>query len=229
MTINRQLTILTAFLVILAAATAGAQSSPGNSYSTIITWSSSGYSPSDFPGKVLATNGSSISLSLIVLNNGKVVDLSNDPVLWYLDQNFLDGGVGQQQASSKVTQTAGGSHFVSVQVQMPDGTTISGSENIPITSYKAVIDAPYPNGLIPANSTINLSLIPYFFNVSSFNDFSFSWTINGSQQASGGSDNTLSLNVGNQPSGQSVSIGASVGNINNPYELASPQTTLYVK
>ncbi len=228
MTRKRLLVVFTAAAILLNGGGAGAQATPANSYSATITWSSTSYSPSNFAGKHLATNGSSIVLSAIVLNNGKVADVSQSPILWYLDQDFLDGGIGQQQASFKVTQTAGGSHFVNVRIQLPD-QTVSAAENIPIVSYKAVIDAPYPSNTVANNSTINLSLIPYFFNISSFGDLSFSWDINGTQQTASNSDNILSLNIGNQPSGQGIGIKGSIQNNRNQYEAVSSNTTLSVQ
>ncbi len=201
--------------------------SQGNNYSAVITWHANNYYPSDFAGKALPTNGTDVSLSVVLTKNQKIVDLSGVPIIWYLDGSFLTGGSGSYQADFRVTKKAGNYHTVMVNIQMPD-QNVSASTNIPISDYLAVIKSPYPAKVVQQNSTINLEVIPYFFNISSFNDLLFSWTINGFQKTDQSNDNSLSLNIG-QASSQPIGIDVYVENSANGYEFAEEKTNLYVK
>ncbi len=224
-------TTLVALAVLVVAAGTAAKinaQATGNNYSAIITWRANNYHPSDFLGKALPTNGTTVSLSVIVLNNQKVQDSLSLPILWYVDGNFMNGGVGQSRTSFTVTKTAGDSHVVSVQIGV-GGQTISASTRIPVTSYKAVINAPYPAQTVNQNSTANLEIIPYFFNVTSFNDFLFSWNVNNLQNVTSTTDNTLALQVGQVGTAQNISINASVENSANAFEFAYGKINLYVQ
>ncbi len=218
---------LAAFAAVLGIA-AKTSAQAANNYSAIITWRANDYYPSDFLGKALPTNGTTVSLSVIVLNNQKIQDASNLPILWYVDGNFMNGGVGESQTNFTVTKTAGDSHIVSVQIGA-GGQTISASARIPVVNYRAVINAPYPAQTVNQNSTANLEIIPYFFNVNSFNDFLFSWTVNNLQSVTSTTDNTLSLKVGQIGATQNISIDASVQNTANAFEFAYGKTNLYVQ
>ncbi|MCL4391920.1 hypothetical protein M1413_01140 [Patescibacteria group bacterium] len=218
---------LAAFAAVLGIA-AKTSAQAANNYSAIITWRANDYYPSDFLGKALPTNGTTVSLSVIVLNNQKIQDASNLPILWYVDGNFMNGGVGESQTNFTVTKTAGDSHIVSVQIGA-GGQTISASARIPVVNYRAVINAPYPAQTVNQNSTANLEIIPYFFNVNSFNDFLFSWTVNNLQNVTSTTDNTLSLKVGQIGATQNISIDASVQNTANAFEFAYGKTNLYVQ
>lgn len=200
-----------------------------DNYSAIITWRANNYYPSDFLGKALPTNGTTVSLSAILLDNQKIQDVSSLPILWYVDGNFLNGGVGDYQTSFKVTKTAGDSHVVNIQIGTAN-QTVSASINIPVSNYEAVVNIPYPADTVSQNSTANLEIIPYFFNVKSFNDFLFSWTINNVQNVTSTTDNTLSLNIGQvSPANNSVNINVSVQNTANVFEFAYGKTNLHVQ
>ncbi|MCL5114251.1 MAG: hypothetical protein M1604_00515, partial [Patescibacteria group bacterium] len=66
---------LAAFAAVLGIA-AKTSAQAANNYSAIITWRANDYYPSDFLGKALPTNGTTVSLSVIVLNNQKIQDAS---------------------------------------------------------------------------------------------------------------------------------------------------------
>lgn len=220
--------LFTAVFTLSAFGVVSAQTTPAGNYSAIITWRANNYFPSNFTGKALPTNGTTVSLSAILLDNQKIQDLSNLPILWYVDGNFLNGGIGDYQTSFHITKTAGDSNTVNVQIGAAN-QTISGSVNIPVTSYRAVVNVPYPTNTVPQNSVANLEIIPYFFNVKSFSDFLFSWNINNLQNVTSTTQNTLSLNIGQVgPAESAVGVNVSVQNTANQFEFAYGKTNLYV-
>jgi len=200
--------------------------------SLILNWQTNNFVPSTYEGKILPTNGSTIYLSLIAKNNDTVIDLSNSLILWYLDGDFYDGGVGQTNMQFKVTKVANNFHFVSVNVSVsqPDGSSqvLTQSVNIPIINPQVVINVPYTN--IPSNSSVSLSAIPYFFNIQSLDDLSFNWKITTpleTQNASG--DNTITINTNDYLKGKQINVALQTQNNKNPFEFAKNQTTLYVQ
>ncbi len=226
---KKTIPILLALIFLSAALLVKAQTASGtNTYQAVITWDANDYYPSDFKGKPMPTNGTNVSLSVILTQNQRLVDVSSMPILWYVDGNFLGGGVGSYQTSFRVTKTAGDYHTVMVEINTPDGQTISTSESIPVSNYLAIIDAPYPADQVQKNSTVNLEIIPYFFNVSSLNNLLFSWNVNSLQKTNQSLDNTLSLQTGSV-SPQTVNVSAYIENSSNQYEFANGKINLYVQ
>ncbi len=230
MNITKKIIGLSLLILLLSAfGTAEAQTTAVDNYSALITWRANNYFPSNFRGKALPTNGTTVSLSAVLLDNQKIQDVSGLPILWYVDGNFLNGGIGDYQTSFQVTKTAGSSHMVNVQIGTAN-QTVSASIAIPVVNYQAVVNVPYPADTVKQNSTANLEIIPYFFNVNSFGDFLFSWNINNIQNVTSTPQNTLSLNIGQvDPSQGAIGVNVSVQNTSNAFEFAYGKTNLYVE
>src|SRR5437660_1114929 len=60
----------------------------------VITWRAYTYAPAGFSGKILAVPRSRMDASLALIDQGKIVNLKNYTVHWYLNDHFIDGGVG---------------------------------------------------------------------------------------------------------------------------------------
>lgn len=199
--------------------------------SAIITWTTDAFAPSNYEGKIMPTNGSNIYLYLTAKKSGKIIDLSALPILWYLDNEFLEGAIGKTSAAFKVRKLPGDYHYVKAEVQLAGGEKISGYANIPVLKPKAVINflKGFENFRVYPNSTVNLSLIPYFFNIKTIEDLNFSWNIQipGSSYKTDGESGVL-INTGNLPEGQKIEISASAQNKINPLESAFNKKTIYV-
>ncbi len=200
----------------------GQQGSSSGAYA-FITWQANNYYPADFSGKAMATNGTSIGIAINLVENQKIQDLSQMVITWYSDGGFLSQGTGLNQINFTVTKTSGDSQSIRADIQTSSGV-ISSSVSIPIVSPEVVVVNPYANQAISKSSQVNLEAMPYFFNVKSFGDLIFSWTV-GDKAQTGGNDNELSLTM--DPTSQgTISVAGRADNRNNEFESATGKTDL---
>jgi len=201
---------------------AGAQS-PAQ---VILTWQAHNFYPANYAGKALATPNTLVKISAEILQNNKLLDLSNDTFLWYVDEKLLTRGRGLKETSFTIKKLAGDSHFVRVAIEREEGVSES-STRIPVSKHRIVIESPYPNNLVETGNKILLQAIPYFFNISSLQDLEFFWQVN-EEEVRGGSDNQLTINIGtSQTKSQNiVQVAGSARNTKNPLEFSSDRIRL---
>lgn len=170
------LVIFGAFLSLKPAHAQTSASSPW----FLITWKTTGsYIPSFYLGKALPTYGSNITASLeLVTPQGKILDLSQQTIYWYEDDNLVGGGVGVQQATFPPIGDAPNTVDLRVTIPNYNGSYLVHAINIPMVSPEAVLYAPYPNGQFSQNP-ISVMALPYFFNISSPSGLSYAWSVNG--------------------------------------------------
>ena len=165
------ITILTA----LAGYSAKAQTEPF----ILITWKALNYAPANFEGKVLPMQNSPIVASVALLQNGKFIDISKMQIKWSVNSQQLQSGTGLQTIIFQEPDLGGGSNSTDITVEIPNypGGSILNTISISPTQPKAVIDAPYPN-LQFASSQLNITAVPYFFNVNNISGLDISWMVN---------------------------------------------------
>lgn len=192
----------------------------------MITWQSRTYTPPGFEGKILPTANSTIMVSFELIDGGSPANLSNQTVYWYINNNFLQGGKGLQHVEFTAPDVAGGT--LDLRVEVPNykqGAQLKTVE-IPIVTPKAVIDAPFPNDQF-STSPIQLTGLPYFFNVRDISPLNFSWSINGVAPSGTENPNVLTIRLNqNAPAGSLLDITFNVQNKNNTLEGASKNINL---
>ena len=188
----------------------------------ILTWQANNFYPADYTGKALATPNTPVTVSAEVLRDGKLIDLSEGTFTWYVDEKFLNRTQGLKEILFTVKKPVGDSHFIRVTIQLGN-SLFESSIRVPVSKHLVVLENPYPNQLVRVGSKTIIRAVPYFFNISSFQDLTFSWQINNSEQGGGGSDNQLVLNIGTPqtPSQNKLRITTLVQNKNNPLEFAN--------
>lgn len=191
---------------------------------TIITWSVNNFYPSDYAPKALPANGASITASLEVSRGGKLQDLRSIPIEWYLDGDYLTGGTGKKHASFSVTKEKGGAHALRAIAHF-SATDAEGVVSIPIAAREVVIETPYRNGTAKPAEHFSFRAVPYFFNIISLSDLSFSWKVSGRTENTAG-NNELTANVGMQEGALPVSV--TVRSISSVLEFASDAIQLSV-
>lgn len=195
----------------------------------IITWEADNFFPSDFRGRSLPAPETRVNASVIVTKNGRVLDLSGADIAWYLDGRILRRSVGLQGINFVTTKKQGDNHFLRVEIRAPE--IVSASVNIPTTNPVAIIDIPYPRKIIPEGKDINISAIPYFFNVNSIHELSFSWRIGGQTFRTEG-DNKLILtsNITEKPAlPGTILLNLIIQNMRIPTETTNKTEQLYVR
>lgn len=188
----------------------------------ILTWQANNFYPADYTGKALATPNTPVTVSVEVLHDGKLIDLSDGTFTWYVDEKLLSRTQGLKEILFTVKKSVEDSHFIRVTIQSGNDL-FESSIRIPVSKQIVVLESPYPNHLVRAGSQVVLQAMPYFFNMPSFQDLTFSWQINNGEQRRSGNDNQLVLNVGTPqtPNQDIIRITTLVQNKNNPLEFAN--------
>lgn len=125
----------------------------------IISWETSNFVPHFFKGKILPSPGSMINISLELIQNNKLVDLSNKKIYWYVNNELINNIKGNK----KINFLAPNNTKVDVRVELPELNILKTIE-IPITKPKVVINAPFPKKQTYFNN-FDLVVYPYFFNI----------------------------------------------------------------
>lgn len=185
-------------LVVFVSAAAGigvAAAQNANNPDIVITWTASNsYTPPGYVGKVLPNSASQIAASLEIIANGRPLDLSNQTIYWYQNDNPLGGGAGAQKLVFRPRTTAPGT--LSLKVELPDypGGILIHEITIPIVAPVAVIEAPYPQGATNSNAP-TVQALPYFFAATSTSPLSFSWSVNGQVVTSAENPQSLQISL----------------------------------
>jgi hypothetical protein len=148
-----------------------------------ITWSTDGYVPAGYAGKVLPINSSRIKARVAIFLGNGFLDLSQNEIAWSVDDIPLKDGLGAQAVEfdvSTLTQSA-----VQIKVQLPDisGGPYSKTINIPITQPEAVMEYVNSKNAVRGN-LLSLTALPFFFKAQRLSDLNFSWQVNGQTPAS---------------------------------------------
>lgn len=195
------LVLLLAVATLLAPPVRAQQSEP----KFWITWRAASYVPADFRGKVLPAANSPIVASFELVDGGRVVDLSNTTIYWYVDDELVASGRGIKRVEFRAPRFAGG--IIDLRVQIPNykrtpddpGSTILGAVEVPVARPEAVIDAAYPGGRF-TGSSVTVRGLPYFFLARSIADFVYSWNVNGSSPANAEDPEVLNIALNPPPS-----------------------------
>lgn len=183
----------------------------------LITWKTTGsYIPSFYQGKALPTYGANITASLeLVSPQGKRLDLSQQTIYWYENDNLVGGGIGVQSVTFPPLGDAPNTINLRVTIPNYNGAYLVHAINIPMVLPEAVIYAPYPNGQSSQNS-IGVTALPYFFNISSPSNLSYAWSVNGQNGANTENPEAAQITLPQgTPSGTGVDISLNIENPND--------------
>ena len=194
----------------------------------IMTWRADNFYPADFGGKAPATPGTPITVSTEVLRGGKLTDLSDAAFTWYVDEKLRGRGEGLKEIAFSANKSVGDSHFIRVNIQSSEGEVFESSIRVPISSPMVVLESPYPNQLVKSGDRAEVTAVPYFFNVSSFQNLNFFWRVDNGATEESGNDNQLTLNTGGAKPGQTIQITGTARNIKNALEAATSRIRLVI-
>lgn len=192
----------------------------------LITWKTTGsYIPSFYQGKAFPTYGSKITASIEIISEGKIANLQSQTIYWYVNGTLIGGGAGVQQITFPVIGASPNVQILKASLPSWSGGSIAPSVQIPMVNPVAVIYSPYPGGEFSA-STISAKALPYFFNISSPNDLSYTWSANGQDGSNTENPDTaqIILPQGTQ-SGTNVNVGLTISN-NKDSTAATASTDL---
>jgi len=148
-----------------------------------ITWSTEGYAPPWYAGKILPTSRSHIKARVAVLGPSSFMDLSQEQINWYVNGVPIQSGVGIQTVEFDVPTQTQPSLDLKAQLISLEGGPYSKSIRVPIVKPEAVIEARYPGGTISGQKNIFVAALPFFFRAQSASELNFSWQVNGETPA----------------------------------------------
>lgn len=195
----------------------------------IITWRAENLYPADFMGKAMPTSGSPVQLSVEAIIAGKITNLATADISWFLDETLLERGVGIKTTRFTARSSATNNNFIRAQVRL-GAKNLEGTVRIPVKQVKVVMEIPTLNKTLPADSEIQISAVPYFFNAESIQNLIFNWIINNNRQKQIG-NGELTLKIGKPQSGeqQKMTITANIQNSLNPLEVAQERGLFSIK
>lgn len=144
----------------------------------IITWQAQNFYPSDYQGKANIAEDNSVLISAMGTLDNQVIDLSNAEFSWYIDNNLYENSVGASEIIFDADKNSGNSYFIRVVVRS-ENVNFEKSFNISVREQEVVIENNSPSNSLSQNEEIILKSTPYFFNISSIDNLSFFWEING--------------------------------------------------
>ncbi|MBU4348110.1 hypothetical protein KJ671_01205 [Patescibacteria group bacterium] len=201
----------------------------------LISWKAINYVPADYKGKILVSKNSDIEISFDVLDNGKFIDVSNQEIEWYVNDNFLKSGIGLKNI--KFTAVRNIDQFVEISIpnykdSKYKNTDLGAIITIPSSSPEVVINTPYQNKTINIGEN-TFQVLPYFFGISNLGELKINWTVNG-LDVIGEADKSDILNLamdtkGGVKEGSSISIRVFVQNLADQLQFAKDYISLDIR
>jgi len=199
----------------------------------LVSWQAQSYVPSWYQGKILPVYKGPMEISFELIDNGKLADLSQTKIRWYVDDKLIKNeadGLGIKSLKFNIPDYAGYETAVRIAVvDYKSGGLLDKIITIPVVGPEAVINAPYPDGKIRTGSSI-FNLIPFFFNMADISNLSVDWSVNDQKPEGTSSPYLLNLNIGlDTPKDTPINISVSVKNLLNDLEFASKNIQLQIK
>lgn len=195
----------------------------------LVTWRANNFVPADFSGKAFPTNGNMVNVSVELVVNKKIQNISGATISWFVDGTFFNKGIGMKEFSFPVTKVGRSSHSVRVVVQTKT-TKYEELVSIPVFNPIITIENKNPSGIVSSGEQVTLKILPYFFNIASQSDILISWKIN-NETRSDVRDSVLTLNIGSPKTAEqkTMTIEAFVQNINNKIESAREKISILIQ
>lgn len=176
----------------------------------LLTWKAQNYTPVMYPGKAIPTGKTPIVLSVELIDAGKVVDLSQIRVNWYVNNEFLDGGAGKHSIIVQTKRLAGDRLIVRADIPQYHNGTFSKSADIrSIAPVLTIVPVFGYDGNFITDAKSQFRAVPFFFNVTSPNALIYQWQVNDQEAQSTENPQLLNLSLPDTtPDRYSISVQA---------------------
>ena len=215
--------LLASFFLVFPARKIHAQTASGPQF--LVTWKAiNSHIPSFYAGKALPSYGSQVLAEVALVSDGKMDDLSQQTIYWYLNGTLIGGGTG----ATKVTFVPFGTppNSLTLKVELPNYNSMDLVHEIqlPFVNPIAVIEAPYPGGSFSSNP-VTVVALPYFFALAPSN-LLYTWAVNGTTGSNTENPESAQITLPQgTPSGTGITISLAVTNQSGSV-IADAQSTL---
>lgn len=197
----------------------------------MVTWQAQNFAPADFTGKLLPIANTPIDVVFNIIENGKIADLANTEVRWYVNNKIQQSGRGKQALRFSAPEFGGEDQEVRISIPNYKNRELTKTIIIPVTAPQVIIQAPFISNEIPRGE-IRLRALPYFFNVSSIKNLRFRWLVNGTAPTSNEAitnPEELTLETPEEiPLNNRTTVGISAQNKSDTAEVAAQSLILKV-
>lgn len=154
-----------------------------NTTDIVLTWQAQSLVPPTYMGRVLPTTGSAVLVSAQLLENKAIVTDPEGVFRWYVNDFLLREGAGLTtiQFTGEDVPSVDGAYAVELVVRGHGEETLRSKLLVPRVSPRLVLSTGLPGNTLNLAGTI-ITALPYFFNVRSLDELSFSWTVGGVRQ-----------------------------------------------
>lgn len=195
----------------------------------LISWKANTYTPSDYQGKILPSPGSTVTISIELVDNNLIANLSRHEIVWLINNRLIASGNNLKTINYRVPPDETQNLNVEIIVNNYKNQTLTATAIIPVVKPKIVINIPYPDKILPTG-VATLAARPYFFNIADIKYLAFKWTANGVQTSGEVSNpDVLQLEIPPDLSGQIINLNVAVQNLKNILETALQTTVLFVQ
>lgn len=190
----------------------------------LVSWQAQSYVPAWYEGKIIPSAGSKVSVSFELIDGGKIVNLSQTAVRWYLGDKLVkneNSGLGIKNYS--FINNNYGNDSVDVRISLPDynGNTLDKVISIPLKSPEIDLETKKYDRKLSKGDNLIIGW-PFFFNTNDVKNLAFSWSAQGNG-VDLSSKNLLFFNVNigaDIQSGTSVMVQSFAQNLKNNIESA---------
>jgi len=172
----------------------------------LVSWKANNYVPESFLGKSFPIYQTPVTISFELISRnvadaGKIFDISDRDVRWYVNSRLIGKGNGLKTFTIKNSFFEGGKMNVKISVAFFDAEAKKGSQEyfantyltIPVVSPKIVIQHASFQRLVSAGSMLDVRALPLFFN-GAVNSLNVAWDVSG-QKPQQTSQNPFELRI----------------------------------
>ncbi|HAL24979.1 TPA: hypothetical protein DIS57_01955 [Candidatus Wolfebacteria bacterium] len=144
-------------------------------------WQTRTYVPAWYEGRAFPTHESAITITFELIEDGKIADLSQTGVRWYVDGKLVKNelnGLGIKRVIIVNKKYGGGVSSIKITIPSYNGKLYEKTFDIPIRKPEVVIDVPYFKKGIERGENAMYAW-PFFFNTTDVRTLNLQWTIDG--------------------------------------------------
>ncbi|RME58653.1 hypothetical protein D6779_06030 [Candidatus Parcubacteria bacterium] len=150
----------------------------------LIDWKAESVVPRGYQGKALPGPSTKINVSFNIIDNNKLVDLSNRQIRWYLDDELIESGIGLQTFSFRTFRMGDTYHRVRVEVSNyknhPERLGAVTTIRVPVIFPKVVLEAPFPHHVFSSQKA-RLPAKIFYYSKDALASIILSWEIDGNR------------------------------------------------
>lgn len=186
----------------------------------LVSWKTDSYVPPGYIGKALPTRNSRVDIALELIDNGRLVNLSQNEIRWFVNNKLQKSGMGIKNFTM-LQPTINVAPEIRISVINYRGINLDKTITIPLAN---------PDVAIISVEGFTFRALPYFFNIKTANELKYTWSVNDFKtEGEVNNPDILTLDVRGGQIGNTLNLKLLVKNLANPLEQAVLLTNLLLQ